>query len=117
MQAVGLLRDLGYTNVGHYAGGLTEWFEAERREGSQLQSSTTAAPAAGRVRARRDITARFVDALADRSVRDLLALWIAVVLVWAAAYWLMAMLPGGALQSNGRMLPLDARGAVSAVYF
>ncbi len=127
MQAVGLLRQLGYTNVRHYPGGLTEWFEhttpgapaamahadvgvasAEtRRSGASERSALT----------RSNMSTRFVDALADRSVRELFQLWVGIVILWGIAYWVMSWLPGGALVLNGQPIASDARGALSAVYF
>jgi hypothetical protein len=118
MQAVGLLRELGYTNVAHYPGGLTEWFEAEREARSDQP-----APAPPPVRAARPDpsggpwSSRLVMAMAERSVRDLFYLWVAIVVVWGIVYWLMARLPGGALVRSGETLGSNAAGMLSAVYF
>jgi hypothetical protein len=119
MQAVGLLGDLGYTNVGHYPGGLIEWFEAARN--APPEQAAPSMPPARRAGAADPTGAawssRLVLALADRSVRDLFYLWVAIVVVWGFVYWLMAWLPGGALVRSGETLAPDAAGWLSAVYF
>src|SRR5437762_5610851 len=116
MQAVGLLRELGYTNVAHYAGGLTEWFAGA----APSEATAPSAPPARRTASADSLVtwpSRFVMSLADRSVRDLFYIWVGIVIVWGIVYWLMARLPGGALVRNGEMLPADAGGWLSAVYF
>src|SRR5437867_7138031 len=117
MQAVSLLRELGYTNVAHYPGGLTEWFGGDGRPEQRALSSQPvhrADPVAPRAMA---WSSRLVLALADRSVRDLFYLWVAIVVVWGMVYWLMAWLPSGALVWSGATLAPDAAGWLSAVYF
>src|SRR5437868_58942 len=103
MQAVGLLRELGYANVGHYPGGLTEWFHSASAEahpvtppravGSSMDTRRASGERAALAGA--SMSTRFVNALADRPVRELFQLWIAIVVLWGVAYWLMAWLPGG----------------------
>ena len=119
MQAVSLLRELGYTNVAHYPGGLTEWFGADGdgrlpRRAPSSQPVPRADPVDPRAGA---WSARLVMSLADRSVRDLFYFWVAIVVVWGMVYWLMAWLPGGALVWSGETLAPDAAGWLSAVYF
>jgi len=119
MQAVRLLSEIGYSNVSHYPGGLTEWFAVSSPTPTER---STEAPVPMTAIRRRDSrvgawSSRLVDTLADRSVRDLFFLWVATVLAWSAVYWLMALLPGGALVRNGEALAADAAGALSAVYF
>src|SRR6185295_7079191 len=97
MQAVGLLRELGYTNVAHYPGGLTEWFEAERDARSEQLAPAPPPARAARPADLGPWSSRLVMAMAERSVRDLFYLWVAIVVVWGIVYWLMARLPGGAL--------------------
>lgn len=121
MQAVGLLDELGYTNVRHYPGGLAEWFADARP--TPLRSSRAETALSGqssgepRRAAASSISARFVDVLADRSVGDLFRLWVVVVLVWGAVYWAMSWWPGGALIRNDQPLGSDAFGALAAMYF
>ena len=156
-----LLRELGYTNVSHYPGGLTEWLEYERPteagskppprshggppkpgEGGRIRptadaglkprATTETAPptrsATERVSAHQrgvarpfraaNLSARFVDALADRSVGALFWLWIAIVLGCGVAYWLLAWAsPRFALMSNGGPIDTGLRGFLPALYF
>jgi hypothetical protein len=140
---VSLLRDLGYTNVGHYPGGLTEWFESERRspEGSgdieahsatrhvvadrtpgrspaaRGRSHASHAPSAAR-RGRPNLSSRFIDALADRSVGALFALWLEIVVGCGVVYWLAASTsPRFALMSGGQPIAAGLRGLLPALYF
>jgi len=114
MQAVGLLHELGYANVRHYAGGLQEWFAG-------APPVHAPAPHIERTPAR----PRFIpnsavaalDALADRSVGGLLWLWIAAVVVCGAGYWLIAAAGVGALVSGGAPAGSTLRGFASDVYF
>jgi hypothetical protein len=120
MQAVSLLRELGYTNVSHYPGGLTEWLAANS-PAPTAQSETRTSPATTISRPDSHVapwSSRLGDTLAERSVRDLFLLWAATVLAWGFVYWLLALrLPGGALIRNGEPLAADGAGALSAVYF
>ena len=113
-----LLREVGYTNVSHYPGGLAEWFEHELghfgSDTTRLESST----AVSRTVAPRTLSSRFVDALADRSVGALFRLWIAIVLGCGVAYWLLAWAsPRFALMSGGVPVASGLRGFLPALYF
>ena len=130
---MGLLRELGYANVSHYPGGLTEWLEVGHPTGagSDLRRTDPADPPHRHAAARRASpvdpphrhpgstwSARFVDALADRSVGALFRLWIEIVLGCGVAYWLLAWAsPQFALMSGGGSLPTGLRGLLSALYF
>ena len=120
MQAVGLLRELGYTSVSHYPGGLTEWFEHDSPGGVIGDAAPrTSAPRtfAPRTVASRTISMGFIDALADRSVGSLFRLWIEIVAVFAVVYWLLDWFTPPALLSGGGPLAADAGGFLSALYF
>ncbi len=120
MQAVGLLRELGYTSVSHYPGGLTEWFEHDSSRGAIRDAAPrTSAPRtfAPRTVASRTISMGFIDALADRSVGSLFRLWIEIVAVFAVVYWLLDWFTPPALLSGGGPLAADAGGFLSALYF
>jgi hypothetical protein len=82
---VGLLRDLGYTNVRHYRGGLTEWFQPGVPAAIADSLDAAEAPSDGPRRARggRSLSTRFIDALGDQSVGALFGLWITLVIVCA----------------------------------
>jgi hypothetical protein len=128
---VSLLRELGYTNVSHYPGGLTEWLEFDvppdagsssdvgraglvdspQRDGG---SKRTRPASGGR---RPTLSARFVDALADRSVGALFRLWIGIVLLCAVMFWILDLSPRFALVSNHGPVEADLRGFLSALYF
>ena len=136
-----LLRDLGYTNVSHYPGGLTEWLAFEPPADAGLKPRATSHPAAraashpaarataGPVVIHRtphvaqrfsaaSLSSRFVDALADRSVGALFRLWIEIVLGCGVAYWLMAWAsPRVALMSNGAPVASGLGGFLTALYF
>ena len=120
MQAVGLLRELGYTSVSHYPGGLTEWFDHDSSRGAIGDAAPrTSAPRtlAPRTVASRTVSMGFIDALADRSVGSLFRLWIEIVAVFAVVYWLLDWFTPPALLSGGGPLAADAGGFLSALYF
>jgi hypothetical protein len=123
---VGLLRDLGYTDVSHYPGGLTEWLEFApavdepstpprapdhaARHPEPTHSGPRFSPAS--------LSTRFVNALADRSVGALFRLWIMIVIGFAVAYWALASAsPGFALIANGAPVASGINGLLPALYF
>lgn len=111
-----LLHSLGYTHVRHYAGGLKEWSE------HAADTVRVSAPARGhgvvpRLRTARSASARFVDALADRSVADLFKLWLAIVVGCGVVYWLLELEAPLALSSGGAGVGTGGWGLLSAVYF
>lgn len=121
-----LLRDLGYTDVSHYPGGLTEWLElapaadapltprARPDHPSRHPAPTQAAPRFSPA----GLSTRVVNALADRSVGALFRLWIMIVIGFAVAYWaLAAASPSFALIANGAPVAGGIRGLLSALYF
>jgi len=116
---VGLLRELGYSNVRHYPGGLSEWIELETPGPSAPSASSAHSThaAAARLTPRRSLSSRFVDALADRSVGALFRLWIGIVLLCAVVYWLLAWSPRDALMSSSGAVETGLRGLLPALYF
>jgi len=137
---VSLLRDLGYTNVGHYPGGLMEWLElnlptapssvrrADPAHQSPDESGRTGpqpaaahphvAPRTLRLAARTSFSSRFIDALAERSVGALFWLWLEIVLGCGLAYWLIAWIfPRFALIANGAPIATGLPGLLPALYF
>jgi hypothetical protein len=111
---VGLLRGLGYSNVRHYPGGLSEWLALAPSAVSAPPAPFTRAP---RLEARRSLSSRFVDALADRSVGSLFRLWIGMVLLCGVVYWLLAWSPRDALMSGDGPVDTGLRGLLPALYF
>jgi hypothetical protein len=115
---VSLLRDLGYTDVSHYPGGLTEW-QASTESGMQnSEAGIRARIPNAKFHIPNSASTRFVNALADRSVGALFRLWIVIVIGFAVAYWALASAsPGFALLSNGAPIASDVRGLLPALYF
>jgi len=118
MQAVGLLRQLGYTNVRHYPGGLTEWFATEATNAGPLdvpqpRLPTRVAQAFPRV----NLSTRFIDALSERSVGALFRWWVGIVVGCGVAFWLLSSFTGAMLMSQGQPIGAGVSGLVSAVYF
>jgi potassium channel LctB len=121
---VRLLRELGYTNVRHYPGGLSEWFAADHpatpSEGDRPpQSARPGSPKRANPEARRQrgASARFIDTLAERSVASLFRWWIAIVVGGGIAYWLLEQSTGLALRSAGEPVGGGVRGMWLAIYF
>ena len=114
---MGLLRELGYSNVRHYPGGLSEWIELETPGPSAPSASSAHSTHAARPTARRSLSSRFVDALADRSVGALFRLWIGIVLLCAVVYWLLAWSPRDVLMSSSGAVETGLRGLLPALYF
>ena len=116
---MGLLRDLGYTNVRHYAGGLTEWFQTRVPAAITDDRDAAAAPIEVHHHARqgRSLSTRFVDALGDQSVGALFGLWITLVIVCAVVYWLLGWSSRSALVTGSGPIGTGVRGLLAAFYF
>ena len=125
-----LLRELGYTDVRHYPGGLTEWLEFEQpTEALPWRGADPVDPPRDRVQLPRDAgskearstgtrSSHFIDALADRSVGALFWLWLEIVVGCGVAYWLMAWAsPRFSLMSNGGPIASGIGGLLPALYF
>ena len=119
-----LLHELGYTNVAHFPGGLTEWREFELSKEPASDGIQPAVPVRLEVRGTRrgllagSASSRFIDALADRSVSALFRLWLEIVLGCGVAYWVMAALsPRAALVANGVPVATGVQGLLPALYF
>src|SRR5262249_24567043 len=123
MQAVGLLRELGYRHVRHYAGGGTEWGGDggprlgggdPRRRGSA--GSMSRGPSSRPLRAERPEHwgVRLLDALANSSFATLVRLWLVMVLGCGAVYWTLGFVRHPSLLDNGQPVPLTLEGLGSA---
>ncbi len=113
---MGLLYGLGYRHVRHYAGGLAEWMDrGDRIEPGPIamrNGRVAVAPPPGET-----ISARFVDALADRTVGQLFALWVEVIVVCGIVYWLLEWLPWAMLSAGGVALEPTPRNLLATIYF
>jgi hypothetical protein len=58
-------------------------------------------------------SARFIDALADRSIAELFSLWLAIVVACGVVYWLLARVVPAALSTGGG----GVTGLLPALYF
>ena len=115
---MGLLRELGYTNVTHYPGGLTEWFAPEAGAHPAPSDPAPSHRAPLHLALRTSRSTRFIDALADRSVGALFVLWVEIVLGCGLVYWLLASAsPRFALLSGGQPVTDGWRGILPALYF
>jgi hypothetical protein len=71
----------------------------------------------GRSRGAHALATRFVDALAGQTVGRLFRLWAEIVAGCAVVFWLLGLMPTGALVSGGVPIGVDLRGFITAVYF
>ena len=127
------MSDLGYTNVRDYAGGISDWLE----HGEPMESSThrrrvrtdrnrqhglsMAAPShlgVGGHRARPGLGVGLIELLVlNRSISQLLGLWLLVVVGFGIIYWLAAL--AGADWLDGAAGPMGStlEDLVTAIYF
>lgn len=111
-----LLQELGYTNVRHYPGGLAEWNSLEPSQGADAPSHRAGRGVAARFE-KSSRSLRLIDALSDQTVGELFWLWIQIVLLFGAMYWLIDWLPGQTLVTNGAPVRPNGWGFLSALYF
>ena len=105
-QAQERLRDLGYTNVRHYVGGLEEWTS----QGFPLQRELSTNPSNPRV----NPTLQLIDSL---SLSRWVGIWVAMVLVSAAAFWVGGQTRSPGLYRNGQPLSNGIGGFGDCLYF
>jgi potassium channel LctB len=118
---VSLLRGLGYTNVRHYPGGISEWTES----GGPVETTTPHPPEPAPVPRLTRITipdrqqwgSALLDVIERRSTTELFILWLAMVAACGVAYWGASFFGGHGLVTDGAPLPTTARGLLTAVYF
>ena len=108
----------------HYPGGLLEWSQhaSDRSDAGSSHdeaagASTARATAAPATRAAGNMSARFVDALADRSIGSLFRLWVEIVLLCGVAYWGFEWLDRTTLTMNGTPVGTGVHGLFAAMYF
>lgn len=121
-QAEILLRNLGYTRVRLFPGGLEEWSEhGGRIERAVLAGRAAPAPAEGRLSRVRRALAPLSPASAftwasDRSVRALLGIWLWTSALFGLLYWAMAG-DGAGLASGAEAVGADLAGLSTAFGF
>jgi hypothetical protein len=114
---VSLLRELGYTDVSHYPGGLSEWLAADEPE-SESESAVVPSGPVTKPRPSRVRRLGVIDSLADRSVESLFKLWLEIVIGCGLAYWLLAeVTPRFALRTSTGPIAQGLRGLLPALYF
>jgi len=64
-----------------------------------------------------NLSARFIDLLAERSVGGLFWLWVQIVTAGAVMFWLLDQFGSGLLVTSGAPVPGGLRGFVTALYF
>jgi rhodanese-related sulfurtransferase len=130
------LHELGYTNVRLYREGLADWVESgestERVDDAPSEDSTvelidgpplTVSPSGevGRVPARlsqmRQWDKSVLNLVHRRSALQLFFIWIGMILLSGAGYWLVALIENHALIEAGTPIGADLKGFGSALYF
>jgi potassium channel LctB len=107
---------MGYTHVRHYPGGLLEWLEQVDSNSSILKTPPASDGFSTRAGAA-NASARFVDALSERSVGALFRVWFEIVIACGVVYWLFEWIDPRALTMGGAASGTDVRGLLSALYF
>lgn len=118
MRAVRLLREMGYTRVWHYSGGMADW----KQHGLPVEKPVSERRTAGSARAVASSAVRrrfgnLMEGLLNRSVWDLAVLWLGMVLGFAGLYWVVSMTPLGGLHAGGLPVTPDLSGFLTALYF
>ena len=112
-----LLRELGYTDVSHYPGGLSEWLATAEPESRTEPGALPSIPIS---RAAPSHTMRLgvIDTHADRSDEALFKLWLEIVSGCGLAYWLLAEVsPTFALRTSAGPILQGLPGLMQALYF
>jgi hypothetical protein len=118
---VSLLRDLGYTNLRHYRGGLADW----RDNGGPLETATRSPRVSGRRARISSATAPrdrrwggvLVDLIERQSTSRLFLMWLGMIAVCSIAYWLSGLTTHHGLLSGGQRMDVNLRSFGTAVYF
>ncbi len=122
-----LLHELGYTNVRHYRGGLADWKDSGNPIESAVPVGAQAAqPAEPRARASAYVAPefranRFENALLGLiercSTSELSLVWLAIILLSGAVYWIAALAGRPVLLEHGVAVAGSLNGLATAVYF
>ena len=115
-QAVGLLEEMGYTNLRYYVGGMAEWLEnggpVECENGAVAPSpnSSSAAPIATH-------RLSWLETVASLALERLIVIWLGMIVVFGVIYWAAGAGMGMGLQAGSSSVKADAQGFVTAIYF
>jgi potassium channel LctB len=120
---VRLLRKVGFTNLRIFHGGMSEWIESGAPVERGEPTATSAAPAP--VQRARPVAAPhrsggivgFFDALASRSVGEVLGTWVGMILFFGFLYWAVEAVAGSGLSERGVPVPPTWSGLSTALYF
>ena len=115
-RAVASLQKLGYTNVRHYVGGLSDWKDSG---GSIECNNAVAANPEERLAEPQGIARRlsWLEVLADWPLERLVGFWLGMILVFGVVYWLAGMGMGWALHAGNSEVKPDLSGFATAIYF
>jgi ubiquinone/menaquinone biosynthesis C-methylase UbiE/rhodanese-related sulfurtransferase len=121
-QAAAALRQLGYSNVRHYRGGLADWRESGAPlEGERASASGESEPprarAAPQLPRRRQWGQVLLDAIDRQAPSRLFLAWLVMILVCGLVYWLASQTHDHGLRSAGQPLDTGVLGLVTALYF
>jgi len=117
---VGLLRELGYTRVRDFDGGIAEWIAAGLPV--EIGDSPLFLLKSPRERPRIAVAATnwagsTMAWVSKRSIGGLLGTWLAINLGCGVLYWLVRFVPGHGLREASQPVGHDAAALLEAVYF
>ena len=115
-QAVGLLRQLGYSNLLYYVGGMADWTE----NGGPVQpavGATASVPTRSAAASIAPHRLSWLKTVAGFSLERLIAVWLGMIVIFGLLYWIAGVGMGMGLQAGGTVIKADAPGFVTAIYF
>jgi len=115
-KAVGLLKEMDYTNLRYYVGGMADWLENSGPVKKLDEPVSTRQP----VRHAPLAVARHFSALeilANRPLERLIGFWVGMIVVFGLIYWLAGSSMGWGLQAGNAAVKPDLDGLGTAIYF
>lgn len=112
---------MGYQNLRLYKGGMAEWTEQQGPiEGTSVAGSPLR-PTAARDKlapaSRRNRLLFLIDALGDRSIGELLLVWLWMIIGFGVAYWAAGGWQGQGLRVGTTPVERTVEGLLTAIYF
>ncbi|MFN7971821.1 MAG: ion channel [Acidobacteriota bacterium] len=106
---------MGYEHVRHYSGGLADWMEAHE----PVEQEAIGAPVIVRaaVRGKKDLGARVIDYVSERSIGSLLMLWLKMIAAFGVVYWLWGAVPEHGLKAGPTSVAMTLDGLATSIYF